>query len=85
MQPAGHAALSLSRRAGSRRKELVILCLLAVIAFMAYRITMIENQRYALAVGMCRDAAPLRLIECLETTQTRTSPLWHLYYALLTR
>ena len=62
----------------------MIAVLLLLIVFLCSRIVHIENQRYALFLGMCasppEDARPA--LRCLETVQTRTSPLWHLYYAL---
>lgn len=46
-------------------------------------IVRIENERYALALGMCRnDVTKMADLGCLDRTQTRTHWLWHLYYAL---
>jgi hypothetical protein len=52
--------------------------LLCLTVFLGYRLTVVENQRYALAVGTCRAGDQ----PCLSTVQTRTSSLWHLYYGL---
>ena len=62
---------------------LVLLTVLAL--FLADRLVRVENQRYALLVGMCTvdPAVPIgRLVECLDKVQTRTSWFWHLYYAV---
>ena len=52
-------------------------------------IVRIENENYALLVGLCGQNAtvadPTTILErnrCLEVVETRTSPFWHLYYAL---
>jgi hypothetical protein len=62
----------------------VVLALLVV--FLADRTVRLENQRYALYLGLCkRDPNPLNLEpfwKCLEDVQTRTSWFWHLYYAV---
>jgi hypothetical protein len=49
-------------------------------------IVRIENQRYAMLLGMCRDKTTPDLLSdmnCLPVVQTRTHWVWHLYYALL--
>lgn len=65
-------------------KNIVIAAPCVAVVFLCERIVHIENQRYALFLGMCGSpAADARLaFECLAQVQTRTSPLWHLYYAL---
>jgi hypothetical protein len=54
-----------------------------VVIWLAVALVRVENQRYALQIGMCRDAkisaADLR---CLDAVQTRTGWWWHLYFAL---
>lgn len=47
----------------------------------------VENQRYAMAIGMCRMPPPVEAadLNCLERVQTRTNPLWHVYYGLTGR
>ncbi len=52
--------------------------LLCALALFAYRLAVVENQRYAMQVGRC---AP-KDWRCLEHVQTRTSWLWHVYYGL---
>lgn len=44
----------------------------------------VENQRYALTVGMCASPAPLQVpdLACLKRVETRTGWWWHLYYAM---
>lgn len=43
----------------------------------------IENERYALVIGLCKVDVTILTDTCLAEVQTRTSWLWHLYYALL--
>lgn len=53
-----------------------------VIVWLAATLVKIENQRYALIVGMCRDLLGLTDFRCLQTVETRTGWWWHLLYAL---
>lgn len=65
-------------------RNLLIIVLAAGLALSCYRLVLVENQRYALLVGMCRNqSAPLLPdIQCLKTVETRTSWSWHLFYGL---
>lgn len=65
-------------------KNLTILVLVGIIVFMGYRIVHIENQRYALLLGMCdrKDGLQLPDFDCLSKVETRTHWAWHLWYAL---
>jgi hypothetical protein len=64
-------------------KDAVLVGLLVIVVWLCLALVRVENQRYALAVGMCRDSASgVADWKCLRSVQTRTSWLWHLYYAL---
>ncbi len=65
-------------------KNIVIAILLLICIGFSFVIVKVENQRYALEVGMCREKANPILIDhrCLDTVQTRTSWMWHLLYAI---
>lgn len=69
------------------KRVMVMVVMLAIITIMANRIMYLENQRYALVVGMCEEhrSDPIAFMACLETTNTRTSNWWHLYYGLTNR
>lgn len=54
----------------------------AIIVWQAAALVRIENERYALFVGMCRDKAGLTDTQCLAKVQTRTNWFAHLFYAL---
>lgn len=58
--------------------------LLVAIGYMSDRLVRVENQRYALWVGLCESPLkkPLEADRCLEHVQTRTSWLWHLLRGL---
>jgi succinate dehydrogenase hydrophobic anchor subunit len=58
--------------------RIALAVLFCVSVFLGYRLTVVENERYALLVGSCQ-AGDWR---CLKAVQTRTSWLWHLYYGL---
>lgn len=64
-------------------KNMIIVVLLGVIVWFGSVIVRLENYRYASLVGMCAEQA--NLVErdrCLRSKETRTSPFWHLAYAL---
>uniref|UniRef100_A0A9E7ZKK4 Uncharacterized protein n=1 Tax=Bosea sp. NBC_00436 TaxID=2969620 RepID=A0A9E7ZKK4_9HYPH len=65
-------------------KNVVIAILAALVVFLSARLVSIENQRYAAVMGMCPDKFVPRMQDpvCLAKVETRTSWLWHLFYAL---
>lgn len=64
-------------------KNATIGLLSILLLFSFYRIIYIENQRYALIVGMCQEQSkPLPDLNCLRDVKTRTHWIWHLYYGL---
>ena len=70
-------------------KNSIIAILLLCIVFLSAVVVRLENFHYASVVGMCSEFKsddPLQTVkrhDCLHNTETRTSPLWHLLYALL--
>lgn len=65
------------------KKNITIFLLLFVVVYLGASLIKVENQRYALAVGLCRDSKTgLTDNACLAKVETRTNPAWHLYYAL---
>lgn len=76
------------REAKSVLVGLVILLMVLLVWFGA-TIVRLENQNYAMQLGLCGEVnaadfqSVLERSRCLEEIETRTSPLWHLYYALL--
>ncbi|NJO35509.1 MAG: hypothetical protein HC869_22945 [Rhodospirillales bacterium] len=63
-------------------RNAAIIVLTAALAFTSYRLAHVENQRYALLVGMCKNELQLPDPACLQKVQTRTSWAWHIYYGL---
>jgi hypothetical protein len=56
----------------------------ALLVWFGATIVRVENQRYALSLGMCQ-SDPLKVLakaECLKSIETRTGWWWHLGYAL---
>jgi hypothetical protein len=54
-----------------------------VIVWLSAALVRVENERYAMAVGMCFDkAVQLPDLACVKKVQTRTAWWWHLFYAL---
>ena len=60
-----------------------------VIVWLSASLVRVENQRYAMSIGMCEDKVLLAATQqtswdyaCLSKVETRTSWLWHLFYAL---
>jgi hypothetical protein len=72
-------------------KNAIIAALVLCLFVVTNALVRIENQRYALITGMCPAAAqslaagdPLETSRCLERAETRTSWVWHVYYAVFT-
>jgi hypothetical protein len=65
-------------------KNIVIGAMLLAIIFLSASLVRIENQRYALSMGMC-PASVVGLppnMACIAKTETRVGWWWHLYYAV---
>lgn len=64
-------------------KNVLILALLGMLTWFSSVIVELENYRYASSIGMCSEHIDLvKKSQCLNETETRTSPFWHLAYAL---
>jgi hypothetical protein len=62
---------------------------LLVIVWLSTSLVRVENQRYAMQVGMCEDKVLREKVQqigwdyaCLSKVETRTSWVWHLLHAL---
>lgn len=70
-------------------KNIAIAGLLVCVVVLSVTVVRLENFHYASVVGMCPEFKaddPLETVKrhnCLHNTETRTSPIWHLFYALL--
>ena len=70
-------------------KNIAIAALLVCVVVLSVTVVRLENFHYASVVGMCPEIKaddPLQTVKrhnCLHNTETRTSPIWHLFYALL--
>lgn len=53
-----------------------------MLLWLAFSLVRVENERYALFLGMCKDTAGLTDVQCLAKVETRTGWWWHLYYGL---
>jgi hypothetical protein len=58
------------------------LVLVAIIVWLSVALVKVENQRYAMQVGMCKETIGWDY-SCLAKVETRTNWYWHLYYALI--
>ena len=69
-------------------KNCIILILSILVVWFSTTIVRLENYHYASLVGMCgqfKADDPLQTVQrhnCLHSTETRTSFIWHLFYAL---
>jgi hypothetical protein len=68
-------------------KNILIVTLAVTVLWFAAVIVKLENQRYAMSIGMCADTSLPNVViyrsDCLREVETRTSPLWHLTSALV--
>ena len=64
-------------------KNICIIILLLLLFWTSKTIIRLENYHYASAVGFCKEIdSNIERYKCLRSKETRTSSLWHLYYAL---
>ncbi|MDT8992732.1 hypothetical protein RQP54_17805 [Curvibacter sp. APW13] len=60
-----------------------IAVLVALLIWTGAALVRVENQRYAMQLGMCRGNVIAVDLACLKNVQTRTGWWWHMYYALI--
>jgi hypothetical protein len=60
-----------------------LLLSLLMIVWLSLSLVRVENQRYAMSIGMCWSES-LKMPDpvCVVRAETRTAWYWHLYYAL---
>ena len=69
-------------------KNFAIVIILGLLVWFASAITRLENERYALELGMCGNFDPAhpetlsKRRECLDHVRTRTSAAYNLLYGL---
>jgi hypothetical protein len=70
--------------------RLDFLIALIFIVWLSASLVRVENQRYAMQIGMCEDKVLYEKVQqigwdyaCLSKVETRTSWLWHLFYGLM--
>lgn len=65
-------------------KNIVIAVLAAATLILGNALVRVENERYALLFGLCRKGPVVTIedFDCLENVQSRTSSVWHLYFAV---
>lgn len=64
--------------------RVVLVICLALIVWLSSALVRVENERYAMFIGMCSPdypGGPLSY-KCLKSTETRTTWIAHIYYAL---
>lgn len=64
------------------KKNIALFILSALLLWTTVSLIRVENQRYAMMVGMCRDKTGGWNYKCLSQVETRTGWWWHLYYGL---
>ena len=69
----------------SSRWKLLSVVLAVLLLWVSASLVRVENQRYALMVGMCAPRPPHLVPDmvCLERVEARSGWWWHLYYAML--
>jgi len=61
-----------------------LLILLGFVVWLGSALVRVENERYALEVGLCQSNSiePQVMFKCLKNVETRTGWWWHIFYAL---
>lgn len=62
--------------------KIVIVILLVIIVYFSLAIIRLENYHYAVQVGFCLNTNLEERGQCLNKIETRTNPLYHLFYGL---
>jgi hypothetical protein len=65
-----------------KKEQVGLIVALGLVVWLLTALVRVENERYALQLGMCRDKIGLTDFKCLSAVQTRTGWYWHLFYAL---
>lgn len=67
-----------------RRNQIGLVAAVLLVLWLATALVRVENQRYALSLGMCQDTVSGvgSDYKCLAAVETRTAWYWHLFYAL---
>ena len=65
-----------------KHKTAALILAALLILWLSAALIRVENERYAMLVGMCRDPLGMTDITCLSRVETRTGWWWHLFYAL---
>jgi hypothetical protein len=66
-------------------KNVTIFVLAGLLVSFGVALIHVENQRYALELEVCGVWTPekaIQRLDCLKDVETRTSPIWHLFYGL---
>jgi hypothetical protein len=69
-------------------KNIVIAVLIICVLVLTRAVIRLENFHYASVVGMCSEYKPddplqsMQRQKCFSKAETRSNPLWHLFYAL---
>lgn len=59
-----------------------LLLMAVLLVWLGSALVRVENQRYAMQLGMCKGELVVVNLSCLKNVQTRSGWWWHLYYAL---
>lgn len=66
------------------KRDIPLVLALVAIIWLSAALVRTENERYALSLGMCKNAqSGTADYSCLANVQTRTGWWWHIYYGLL--
>ncbi len=69
------------------QKNIIIILLVALVAWLSFTVIRLEKYHYASVVGMCSELSKneieqeIKQHSCLHSKETRTNPIWHLVYA----
>jgi len=80
---AGSNSYSRTTSEHTMNRNIALVAAAVLIVWLSVALVRVENQRYAMAVGMCYDKAKgLPDLVCVHRVETRTAWWWHLFYAL---
>lgn len=65
-----------------KKERIGLVVAVLLIVWLSVALVRVENERYAMQVGMCKVDPVKPIRPCLDQVETRTSWVWHLFYAL---
>lgn len=69
-----------------KKERIISIVLITLLVWFGFTIVRLESYHYASQVGLCDEYSGLENLlqkdKCLNEQETRTNPIWHLFFGL---